>query len=142
MKRDRISLGDGGWPLIVLAAINLMLLLCIIFVLQNHQSPHFGMNVRMASSSFVMGNMNRQETQVLTVAAGDTPRFFLGSKPIAGTWAGLNRELSRLREEQPNQINLIIVADESVTIGTLQRLMDEALILGFNCSIAARPPSL
>ncbi len=142
MKRDRLTLSDGGWPLIVIAVINLMLVLCIIFVLQNHQSPHFGMNVRMAASSFVMGGMNRQEAQVLTVAAGDTPRFFMGSKPIKGSWSALNKELQVLRDEQPDRTNIIIVADESVTIGTLQRLMDEVLSAGFNCSVAARPPSL
>ncbi len=135
-------MGDGGWPLIVLAVINMMLILCIIFVLKNHQSPHFGMKVRMAASSFVMGNMNRHEAQILTIAAGDTPRFFLGSQSITGSWTGLIKELHDLREEYPERINIIIVADECVTMGTIQRIMDEVLSMGFNCSVAARPPSL
>lgn len=142
MKQNRLTLGDGGWPIIVIATINLMLLLCIIFVLNNHASPHFGMNVRMASSSFVMSNLNRQETQVLTIAAGDTPRFYLGSQAITGSWEGLNTKLEQLREEQPDQTNIVIVADESVTVGNLQRMMDAILSMGFNCTIAARPPSL
>ncbi len=142
MKRNRLTLSDGGWPIIVIASINLLLVLCIIFVLNNHTSPHFGMNVRMAESSFIMSNINRQATQVLTVAAGDTPRFYLGSKQINGTWAALEQELKTLREEQPNQTNIVLVADECVTVGTLQRMMDLMMTLGFNCTIAARPPSL
>lgn len=140
MKRTHLTLSDGGWPIVVMAVVNMLLVLCIIFMLRNHISPYFGMNVKMASSSFVMGSLNRDDTRVLTIAAGDSPRFYFGAKYVAKHWDGLESELKAFAQESHNQITIVIVADESVTVGTLQRTVDLILALGYNCTVAARPP--
>lgn len=141
MKRTHLTLSDGGWPLIVMAMVNMLLVLCIIFTLRYHITPHFGMNVRMASSSFVMGTLNKDDTRVLTITAGDSPCFYFATQAIPNAWDGLEQELKQLNAQSSHQYNIVIVADEAVTIGTLQRAMDLILTQGHNCTIAARPPA-
>lgn len=141
MKKAHLSLKDGGWPLIVIAGINLMLVLCIIFVLRNHISPHFGVNVRMMSSHYVMGMVDREQSLILTITAGDEPSYYLGNKKVEGGRKELNKTLEALNAEDEARHTIIIVADEAVSVGNLQAVTDIILAHGYTCTLAARPPS-
>lgn len=138
MKR-RTSLSEGGFSIVIIAGINLLLLLCVCFVLQNHLAPRFGFNVHMASSHFVMRQLDRNDSKIITIGAGDYPRFYLGAEELRDGWNGVDRILTEWANTRGDRLTVVIVADAAVATGTTQKLMDKILKKGFSCTIASRP---
>ena len=54
MRRVRSSLKNGGFPILVIALVNLFLVLCVCVLLSNHLVPRFGYSVQPQESHFVI----------------------------------------------------------------------------------------
>lgn len=139
MKRVRSSLKGNGFHIVVIALLNLFLLLCICVLLHHHRLPRYGANVLPASTHFVMGAYDRSNSHIITVTPGETPRFFLEEKEIKDGLDGIERLFKTWDCAAPARITVVLVCDEAVASGTMQKLADMVLSHGFTCTLAGRP---
>lgn len=139
MRRIRSRLNDSGAFALVASGISLVLVLCCCVLLSNHLGPRYGVRVRPESSHFVMGAYDRSQTHIISIAAGDTPRLYIGSARVPGDMAGAEDLLAGWDCEAPSRVTVVLVADHAVTSGTVQKLTDMVLRHGFNCNIGAVP---
>ncbi len=139
MRRPKSTLGSNSLPILILSGFSLILALSAIFALRFHITPHYGQQVQMASSHFVMGMFDRSMRHTITITAGEKPHFYQNNKLIHNGWQGLEQYLNTLDCANPSRVNIILVHDEAVSQGTTQRLIDLVLQHGFNCTLAARP---
>lgn len=139
MKRVRSGLNDSGFPIVVIAGVNLFLLLCLCVLLSNHRMPRYGAGVRPAESHFIMGRQDRAHTHLLTVLPGETPRVFLEDREIEGGLNGVESVLAGWDCASPSRVSVVLVCDEAAPAGALQKLADMVLCHGFSCSFAGRP---
>ncbi len=142
MRRVRSSLPHIGFPIIVTAGINLFLLLCAIVLFSNHLTPSYGVRVYPARTHYGIGSYDRDNLRIITIMPGNSPRFFVDSTEIQGGFEGVERLFTEWDCPNPSQLNVIVNADEAVTFGVLQRLMDMVLDHGFTAHVAGRPDLL
>ena len=139
MRRVRSKLSDSGAPVIALAGVNLVLLLCLCVLLNTHRLPKYGLNVRPAESHFVMSQFDRSASHVVTITPGAPPRIFVEGKEVHGGSEGLEDELKSWNTGYPLRVSVIVVCDSAVPAGTLQGVVDRVLSHGFNCALSGRP---
>lgn len=141
MRRIRTTLKDHGFSLVVLAGVNLFVLLCVCLLLQNTQPPGYGVSVMPASTHFSIGGYDRNYSHIITVTPGTPPRFFAGNSEIKGGEEGIDAVLDSWLEGAPNpsSVTVIIVCDETVSIGTVHHLVDKVLLHGYSCAFFGRP---
>ncbi len=139
MQRVRSTLPDLGFPLVLIAWANMLLLLCICVLLNNHTLPQFGYDIHSAESHFSITTIDRTHTHIITISAGDKPRFFLNMEELPDSWEEIDASLKELSPEEASRTHIVIVQDEAVSAGTTQRLVDLILMNGYRCSLAARP---
>ncbi len=139
MQRVRSTLPDLGFTLVLIAWANMLLLLCICVLLNNHTLPQFGFDIHSAESHFSMSSIDRTHTHIITISAGESPRFFLNMEELPSTWDGIQNTLKKLASEDASRTHIVIMQDEAVSVGTTQRLVDMILSEGYRCSLAARP---
>lgn len=139
MRRVRSTLKEGGFPIVVVAAMNLFLVLCICVLLSNHLVPRFGYTVQPQESRFVIGSYNRDYTHIVSVAPGDEPRIYVGSELVRGGYEGFEQYLEQWKVTNPSRVSVILVLDKAVSSGVSHRLTDMILAHGYSCSYAAVP---
>ena len=140
MRRVRSSLKNGGFPILVIALVNLFLVLCVCVLLSNHLVPRFGYSVQPQESHFVIGSYNRDYTHIVSVAPGDTPRIYVGAELVRGGYEGFDKFLRDWAPEgNPSKVSVILVLDKAVSAGVSQRLTDMILSHGYTCCYAAVP---
>ncbi len=140
MKRIRSTkLGSGGPVILVVAGINLFLLLCMCVLLGTHVLPRYGVDVRPAESHFVMTTYDRNQTHLITVTAGMPPCYYLEGKLIPGGLNGVEEQLRAWDCSSPARVVVLVVADDVVPSGDVQRLVDRILLHRFTCVMAGRP---
>lgn len=139
MRRIRSSLKGTGFAIIAVAGVNLFLLLCLCVLLNTHRLPRYGVSVLPAESHFVIGHFDRSHSHILTMTPGDTPRFFLEEKEVEGGLEGVEALLSGWDSPNPERVVVVLVCDEAVSAGTVQRVADMVLMHGFTCAFAGRP---
>lgn len=140
MRRVQSSLEGTGFAIVVIAGVNLFLLMCLCVLLAHHRTPRYGINVHPAASHFVMGAYDRSSSHILTVTPGESPRIFLEEEEVPGGLAGLENVLRRWDGVRPpSAVTVILMCDEAVAAGVVQRLTDAILSHGFTCVFAGRP---
>lgn len=139
MRRIRSNLKDAGFAIIISAGVNLFVLLCVCVLLTSYRAPRFGINVCPPSSHFVIGAYDRSLSHIITVTPGETPRFFLENREVAGGLEGMDAALDEWQCATPSQVTVIIVCDEAVSVGAVQQLADKVLSHGYNCAFFGRP---
>lgn len=139
MRRVRTTLKDGGFPILVAAGVNLLLLLCICVLLSNHLVPRFGYAVQPQESHFVIGSYDRDRTHIVSVAPGDSPRLYDGEDLIRDGYAGFEKRLEKWNSANPARVNVILVLDKAVPSGVVMKLTDMILAHGYSCSYAGVP---
>ncbi len=139
MTRNRTQLGSGGFVVLLVAGVSLFLLLCTCVMLSNHLLPRYGMNVRPAATHFLMSSFDRDQTHTLTVTPGSPPCYYLEGRMIPGGLEGVEAKLKSWDCATPSHVCVLLVADEAVPSGDLQKLADCILLHGFTCMIAGRP---
>ncbi len=140
MRRVRSTLKEGGFPILVVAAVNLFLVLCVCVLLSNHLGPHYGYTVQPQESHFVIGSYNRDYTHIVSVAPGNAPRIYVGSELVRGGYDGFEKYLNEWNTSgNPSKVSVILVLDKAVSAGVSQRLTDMILSHGYTCSYAAVP---
>jgi hypothetical protein len=139
MRRVRSTLKEGGFPILAVAAVNLILIFCVCLLLPNHLGPRYGYGVQPQESHFVMGAYNRNLTHIVSVAPGDLPRIYVGSQLVPGGYEGFEQQLKSWETANPSRVSVILVLDKAVSAGAAQRLTDMILSHGYTCSYAAVP---
>ncbi len=139
MHRVKSTLPDSGFPIIIIAWANILLLLCVCILLNNHLIPQFGFDISQSESHFNISRVDRTQTHVISIAAGDQPRLFLDMQELPHSWDEIREELKKLSDDKPALTHIVIMQDEAVSIGTTQRLVDQILSLGYRCSLSACP---
>ncbi|MBO5683689.1 MAG: hypothetical protein J6R92_01960 [Akkermansia sp.] len=139
MRRVRSTLNEGGFPILVVAAVNLFLVLCVCVLLSNHLGPHYGYTVQPQESHFVIGSYNRDYSHIVSVAPGDSPRIYVGSELVRGGYEGFEKHLDEWNGGNPSRVSVILVLDKAVSAGVSQRLTDMILSRGYMCCHAAVP---
>ncbi len=140
MRKVRSRLTGGGGSILVLTGANLFILLCVCVLLTNHLVPRYGCRVNPSESHFVMENYDRDQSRIISVAAGDAPRIYDGSMLVEGGIPGFGARLEEWkREAGGNRLHIVLVPDKAVSTGTLQQITDMILSCGFTCSYAAVP---
>lgn len=139
MRRVRSTLKEGGFPILVVAAVNLFLVLCICVLLSNHLGPHYGYTVQPQESHFMIGAYNRDFTHIVSVAPGDSPRIYVGGELVRGGYEGFEKYLDEWKGSNPSRVSVILVLDKAVSSGVSMRLTDMILSRGYTCSYAAVP---
>ncbi len=140
MKRIRSTkLGSGGATILVVAGMNLFLLLCMCVLLGTHVLPRYGVNVRPAASNFVMSAYDRSQTHLITITSGMPPCYYLEGKLIPGGINGVEEQLRAWDCPSPARVVVLLVADDVVPTGDVQRLADRIMQHGFTCMLAGRP---
>lgn len=139
MRRIRSRLTDNGSSALVVSAVALILAMGSCVLLTYHVGPRYGVRVRPESSHFVMGGYDRSQTHIISVAAGDEPRLYVGAEQVPGGMAGIEEQLKLWDCENPARVTVVLVADRAVAAGTLQKLADMVLCHGFNCCLGAVP---
>ncbi len=139
MRRVRSTLNEGGYGILMVAAVNLILVLCVCLLLPKHLGPRYGYGVQMQESHFVVESYNRDFSHIVSVAPGDTPRIYVGSELIRGGYEGFEEQLKSWASATPSRISVILVLDKAVSAGVAQRLTDMILSHGYTCCHAAVP---
>ena len=139
MRRVRSTLKEGGFPILVVAAVNLFLLLSICVLLSNHLGPRFGFTVQPQESHFRIGSYDRDNTHIVSVAPGDSPRIYVGADLVRGGYEGFEKQLAGWDCDNPSRVSVILVLDKAVPSGVAHRLTDMILSHGFTCSYAGVP---
>lgn len=139
MRNIRSHLSHSGASPFYVSGALLLLVLCACVLLTNHAVPTFGVRVRPADSHFVIGGYDRSLSHIVTVLPGDTPRLYVSSLPVQGGLEGFAACLDSWKGDAPSRVSVILVVDEAVTAGLIQRLTDMILSRGFNCSFAGTP---
>ena len=139
MRRVRSTLKEGGFPILVVAAVNLFLVLCVCVLLSNHLGPHYGYTVQPQESHFVIGSYNRDYSHIVSVAPGDSPRIYVGAELVRGGYEGFEKRLDEWGTGNPSRVSVILVLDKAVSAGVSQRLTDMILSRGYMCCHAAVP---
>ena len=140
MRRIRSRLnGNSGLAIIVVAAVSMMLALCVCVLLPRHMTPRYGVQVRPEGSHFVMGAYDRSNTHIISVAAGDECRLYEGAELIPGGLRGFEERMAQWQADKPGQTTVVLVADKAAPSGVVQQLIDRVLARGFNCNYAAVP---
>ena len=139
MRRVRSSLKNGGFPILVIALVNLFLVLCVCVLLSNHLVPRFGYSVQPQESHFVIGSYDRNNTHIVSVAPGDTPRLYVGAELVRDGYAGFEKHLSSWDAPNPSRVSVVLVLDKAVSAGVAHQLTDMILRHGFTCSYAGVP---
>ena len=141
MRKVRSGLTSGGASILVLTGANLFVLLCVCVLLTNHLVPRYGCRVSPADSHFVMGRYDRDTAHIVSVAAGDSPRIYDGSRMVKGGLTGFGDLLDSwaAATDSPKRVNVVLVLDKAVASGTVQQITDMVLTRGFTCSYAAVP---
>ena len=139
MQRVHSQLKESGYPLVAAVALNLILLLVVIFVMRLHAQPRYGVDGTPAQSSYLMGQYDRSNTILITIALGDEPRFYMHSQEVEGGLRGVEEKLQAWEGSNQRRASVIIMQDECVPIGVTQKLINIVLECGFTCSLAARP---
>lgn len=139
MRRVRSTLKESGFPILVVAAVNLFLVLCVCVLLSNHLMPRFGYMVQPQESRFVIGSYNRDYTHIVSVAPGDIPRIYVGSELVRGGYDGFAEYLEKWDAANASRVSVILVLDKAVSAGVAQRLTDMILSCGYSCSYASVP---
>lgn len=139
MRRARSQLKTGGFAIIILAGVNLFVLLCMCVLLTGYRAPVFGLNVHPADTRFIIGAYDRDNTHIITVTPGDTPRYFLRNREIPNGAEGLDAELAAWKTNSTTPVTVIIVCDEAASAGALQQVADKVLAHGHHCVIYGRP---
>lgn len=139
MRRVRSTLNEGGFPILVVAVVNLFLILCVCVLLTNHLGPRFGYTVQPQESRFVIGAYNRDYTHIVSVAPGDSPRIYVGSELVRDGYEGFEKHLQEWKIKNPERVSVVLVLDKAVSSGICHRLTDMILAHGYSCSYAAVP---
>lgn len=141
MRKIRSRLKNGGTPIMLVCFASLFLVICICVLLTNHLHPRYGFRVNPASTQFTMGTYHRENSHIVSVAAGDVPRLYNGSKIIPDGMNGFDAFLDDLKQQSTSAsaVTIILVVDSAVAAGTVQQLTDQILAHGFNCSYAGVP---
>ncbi len=141
MRRIRSSLTGSGFAILIVTGVNLFLLLCMCVLLTSYRPLRHGVVISPASSHFIIPNYDRSLSHIITVAPGETPRFFLEDTEISGGMDGVENLLSEWDSPTPAHVTVIIVCDEAVAVGSIQQLVDKILSHGFTCAFFGRPAS-
>lgn len=139
MRRVRSTLKDSGFAIIILAGVNLFVLLCMCVLLTGYRPPRYGINVRPAPSQFAIDAYDRSLSHIITITPGETPRFFLEDREVTDGLKGIDAVLDAWACPNPSRVTIIIVCDEAVSIGSVQRLADKVMSHGFTCAFFGRP---
>lgn len=139
MRRVRSTLKEGGFPILVVAGVNLFLVLCVCVLLSNHLGPRFGFTVQPDESHFSIGSYDRDRTHIVSVAPGDMPRIYVGSKLVRKGYEGFEKHLASWNAPNPSRVSVILVIDKAVSSGVVNKLTDMILSHGFTCSYAGVP---
>lgn len=139
MRRVRSTLKQGGFPVLVVAGVNLLLVLCVCVLLSNHLGPRFGFTVQPQESHFRIDSYDRNNTHIVSVAPGDSPRIYVGSNLLRGGYEDFEAQLCSWDCPSPSRVSVILVLDKAVSAGAAQRLADMILSHGFTCSFAGVP---
>lgn len=139
MRSFRSSLTFNGSSLLIASVAMLMVVLTACALLTNHLVPSYGVRVRPADTHFVMGAYDRSHFHIICIVAGEPPTLYSGSVPVPGNMEGLPALLESWNYEYPSRVTVILVPDEAVPTGTVNRLADMILRFGYNCSIAGTP---
>ena len=139
MQRVSSQLKETGYPIIAAAALSLILLLAVLGIMRAHAQPKFGADILPAESNYLMGQYDRSNTYLITIAPGDEPRFYMQSQEVENGLEGISAKLDEWEGDSPARVKVIIMQDESIPIGVTQKLINIVLKRGFTCSLAARP---
>ncbi len=139
MRRVRSSLKEGGFPIVVIAGVNLFLVLCVCVLLSNHLMPRFGYSVQPQESHFAIGSYDRDNAHIVSVAPGDTPRIYVGSELMRHGYDSFEKQLVSWEGSNPSRVTVILVLDKAVSAGVVHKLTNMILKHGFTCSYAGAP---
>ncbi len=139
MQRVKSTLPDTGFPIIIIAWANILLLLFVCALLKNHSLPQFGFDVVSSESHFNISRIDRTQTHFITITAGDKPRLFLDMTELPNSREEIVKALEGLAGKNASRTHIVIIQDEAVAVGAAQQIIDEILRLGYRCSLAARP---
>lgn len=139
MRHIRSTLTDSGASALFVSAALLMIVLVACVLLTNHLVPSYGIRVRPADTHFVMGAYDRSNFHIVSVLPGETPTLYAESAPVEGGIDGFPGLLETWNDGHPSRVTVILVPDEAVPTGTINRLADMVLSRGYNCSISGTP---
>lgn len=139
MRRVRSNLKGSGFAMIILAGVNLFVLLCMCLLLTSYRAPRHGLNLRPATTHFVIGAYDRSQSHIITVTPGDPPRIYLEDREIAEGLEGVDEALDAWQTPTPAGVTVVIVCDEAVSVGVAQQLADKVLTHGYTCAFFGRP---
>lgn len=141
MRRIRSNLKGSGFPIVMLAGVNLFVILCMCVMITASRAPRHGIRIKETESHFIMGQYNRDLSHIITITPGVHPRLFLTDREVKGGMDGIDAVLDEWKIARPQNVTVILVCDEAVNIGTVQTLMDKILLRDFNCTFFGSPPS-
>ncbi len=142
MRKVRSRLTDGSTTILMMCGVSLFVGLCAFVLLTHHIVPQYGYSVRPAASNFAMQQYNRDNTLIVSVAAGETPRIYVGSRKIDGglsAFAAMLDQWKKNNEAKGCVGGVVLVADSAVAFGTVQQMTEKVLERGMSCSYAAAP---
>ena len=139
MRRVRSNLKGSGFAIIILAGVNLFVLLCMCLLMTSYRAPRHGLNVRATTSHYALGAYDRSQSHVITVTPGDPPRIYMEDREVAHGIEGLDSELDAWSASAPAGVTVIIVSDEAVAVGIVQKVMEKVIKHGYTCALFGRP---
>lgn len=139
MRRIRSRLNDSGAAALAVSGVSLVLALCCSVLLVNHFVPCYGARVRPGTSRFIMGSYDRSQSHIVSIAAGETPRIYVGSELVPEGIRGLEPLLDAWKGNTPSRVMVVLMPDCAVSSGTVQQVVEMVMRRGMNCSIGAIP---
>lgn len=140
MRRVRSQLNHSGASALVVSGCLMLMALCACLMMTNHLVPNYGVRVRPADSHFSIGEYDRTAARIVTILPGDEPTLYVESNLLPGGMSAFAELLDEwAKNNNAAKVTVILVIDEAVAAGTVQRLTDMVLTRGMDCCIAGTP---
>lgn len=133
--------------ILIVALLNIVMLIAVLTLLGSNALPRYGVTIKPAESAFQLREFDPRYMRVLNITPGQGQRFYLNNEPIANGLTGLSEKLDQILHSEElipyrDRFTVIICADESISFGEGQQVINLILSKGIHCANAALPPSL
>lgn len=143
----RTTLPIASPMILIVVLLNIVMLISVLTLLGSNSLPRYGITIKPAESAFQLREFDPRYMRVLNITPGREQRYYLNNEPIENNLEGLSKKLDQMIHSEEilpyrDRFTVVICADESISFGEGQQVIDLILSKGIHCANAALPPSL
>lgn len=142
----RTSLPIASPFILIVVLLNIVMLITVLTLLGSNALPRYGVTIKPAESAFQLREFDPRYMRILNITPGHDRRYYLNNEPITNGLKGLSEKLDQMLHSEEllpyrDRFTVVICADESISFGEGQQVIDLILSKGIHCANATLPSS-